>query len=251
MTPDIILRQGDRLPGVSRTVTVDGVAVDLTGYTGTFTATLASGGASIGGTATIDADQVTNKGKVAYSWSAGDATAAPGFYLGRFVVTKTGQSLSAPNDGWLVIQITGDAVSETVDWSYSGDPSARPLDTVRFLIGDTDSSDKQLADAEILWYLSSTNGNVYQAGARACGQLGAKYSRLAGISRTVGDLSISRSQNAQADAYAALAVSILAQGDMAAPPMPIVNADNLKSTAERQPGTNTDFTIGQFDNGRS
>ena len=38
-------------------------------------------------------------------------------------------------------------------WSYSGDPTASPLDTVRSLIGDIDENFPLLSDDEILAYI--------------------------------------------------------------------------------------------------
>lgn len=54
-------------------------------------------------------------------------------------------------------------------WSYSGDPSASQKDAVRFRIGDTESKDPLLTDAEID-YLVATEGSTNEAsiaGARA------------------------------------------------------------------------------------
>jgi hypothetical protein len=245
LTADIVMRQGDRLPVIQRTFELDGTPVNLTGYSVTFKAQPAAGGAlSINTSATIVSAVA---GTVSYTFSSGDASLTAGYYLCRFVGTSGSGTISAPNDGWLTMLVVGDSAEEIVEWSYSGDPSARPVDTVRFLIGDTDSTDKQLSDAELAWYLVQTDGNVYQAGARACEQVAAKFSRLAGISRSVGDLSISRSGNEQAKAYAELAKSILRQGQQAAPPSPIVNPNNLLSTSERVKGTKTDFVIGGMD----
>lgn len=74
-------------------------------------------------------------------------------------------------------------------WTYSGDPSSSDKDKVRFLIGDTDSSDPQLQDEEILWMLSE-NETIYVAASHCVYGLISKYSRLA-QSKSVGDLSIS------------------------------------------------------------
>lgn len=76
-------------------------------------------------------------------------------------------------------------------WTYSGDPSSSNRDAVRFAIGDTDSTDEQLSDAEIA-YLLAEHGNVYAAAQEAVRNLLAKFARL--VDKSVGDLKISYSQ---------------------------------------------------------
>jgi len=77
-------------------------------------------------------------------------------------------------------------------WTYAGDPAASNLATVRFLIGDTDTTDQLLNDAEINYLISVAGGN-YEAGARAIDQIIAS-GRL--VDKTVGDISISGSARA-------------------------------------------------------
>jgi len=87
-------------------------------------------------------------------------------------------------------------------WSYSGDPSASNLDEVRWWIGDTDTDDQQLADAEVNFAIDTT-GNNKRAAAWCARALKAKYSRevniragaagefridLAGLARAYGEL---------------------------------------------------------------
>jgi len=68
-------------------------------------------------------------------------------------------------------------------WSY--DPtnlvtttSTGRLNSVRLLIGDTDTNDQILQNEELYFSLSQTNDNVYYAGAWACRIIAAKFSRL-------------------------------------------------------------------------
>jgi len=84
-------------------------------------------------------------------------------------------------------------------FTYSGDPSASPLDEVRFLIGDTDVTDPQLLDGEINYNLKliyglnpPASGNFLPA-AHCADAIAAKYTRAA-ESKAVGDLSISFAQ---------------------------------------------------------
>ena len=76
-------------------------------------------------------------------------------------------------------------------WTYSGDPRSSGLDSVRFLIGDTDPTDKQLGDEEILFLLDQRS-SFYGAAAIACLTLVAKYSRE--VTKQVGDLRVSAEQ---------------------------------------------------------
>ena len=48
---------------------------------------------------------------------------------------------------------------------------------VRFLVGDTDSTDVQVQDDEITFALAQSSDNVYEAGAYCCRAIAAKYSR--------------------------------------------------------------------------
>jgi len=68
-------------------------------------------------------------------------------------------------------------------WSYdetdlnTATDSGR-LNTVRLMIGDTDTNDQQLQDEEIEFALSENGDNVYNASSFACRLLATKYSRL-------------------------------------------------------------------------
>lgn len=86
-----------------------------------------------------------------------------------------------------------------MSWSYNTS-LATDKDTVRFLIGDTDTTDQQLSDEEINGLLTLT-GSTMAAAIRAARGLAAKYSRRA--DKWVGDLKILASQKAKA--YLALA----------------------------------------------
>jgi hypothetical protein len=61
-------------------------------------------------------------------------------------------------------------------WTYGGDPSANDRDEVRFLIGDTDSTDELLSDAEIN-YTIDTYGNNALAAAVCCEAIAAEFAR--------------------------------------------------------------------------
>jgi len=82
-----------------------------------------------------------------------------------------------------------------MSWSYSGNPDASPLDKVRFLIQDTDTTDQQLSDQEITAMLNDSGNNAYVAAISCVQALIAKYTRRA--DKNVGDLHISYSQIAK------------------------------------------------------
>lgn len=63
-----------------------------------------------------------------------------------------------------------------MSFSYSGDPSASALDTVRFLLGDTDASDPLLSNEEVTW-VNSKVANNYLAAALCADIIAAKFTR--------------------------------------------------------------------------
>lgn len=105
-------------------------------------------------------------------------------------------------------------------WTYGGDPSANTRDEVRFLIGDTDTTNQLLQDAEITFLFAQWNSNAYLAAAHACDALAAKFAAKSDNSKSVGDLSISTQFGQQADRYRSLGAQLLAQNAQAAPPSP-------------------------------
>lgn len=76
-----------------------------------------------------------------------------------------------------------------MSWSYSGNPAASTLDKVRFLIGDTDTTDQQFSNEEINAILADNGDEPYATAIVLIEGLIARYSRY--ISKSVGDLSIS------------------------------------------------------------
>lgn len=81
-----------------------------------------------------------------------------------------------------------------MSWSYSGNPSHSAKDAVRFLIGDTDETEKLLTDEEINYFLSFFNNVALNASIRCCETIIAKSSRL--VDETAGSVSLSFSQRA-------------------------------------------------------
>lgn len=154
-------------------------------------------------------------------------------------------------------------------WTYSGAPFADPatkqslIDSVRFLIGDTQETDQQLQDQEIVGLLAlnssdprtqasfpipSVTYSPYQAAIAACVTLAAQYSRAAG-SKTVGDTSISKGNIAQA--YTKLARELRQQAMRYDSPVPYaggISQGDMETDADNDDLVQPQFTIGMDDN---
>jgi len=127
------------------------------------------------------------------------------------------------------------------------DPTSGNRDKIRFLIGDTDSTDFHLHDAEVT-YLFDTWGNVYKAAAYAAEIIAAKYAHKTNYSRSIGDLSISESYATSAQEFRELAKNLRAQELEKFPPTVKINAQAIMSTADKTVTTyNTDFYTGMHD----
>jgi hypothetical protein len=96
-----------------------------------------------------------------------------------------------------------------VSWTYSGDPSLNDKDTVRFLIGDTDTDEQQITDEEINFLLTTwaAGRSMYYVAAQAADAIAARYAREASYSADGTSVSLS---DVQAK-FAELAVRLRAQ----------------------------------------
>ena len=125
-------------------------------------------------------------------------------------------------------------------WSYSGNPSSSSTDKVRFLCGDTDTTNQQVSNEEIAFLLSEWNNNAYLSASFACDAISGKYSAKSDSSRSVGDLSISIQYGAQAKIFMERAASLRALSYRALPPSP--NFDTSTFNGE------FDFYVGMDEN---
>lgn len=66
-------------------------------------------------------------------------------------------------------------------WTYNGDPSTNDVDAVRFLVGDTETTDQLASDEEIQWFLAEWP-DVYEAAASLCDAIAAKFARQVSVS---------------------------------------------------------------------
>lgn len=100
--------QGDRKPWLATTLTRDGAAIDLTGYTGiafkmyrkgreAYEAPVVSGAATNLGPA--------NEGGVEYQWAADDLTDLYGNFSGVFVITDADGAESIPDGAYIDIVV--------------------------------------------------------------------------------------------------------------------------------------------------
>ena len=105
-------------------------------------------------------------------------------------------------------------------WTYGGNPSSPPRDEVRFLVGDTDTTNQLLTDEEIAYLLAQWNNSAYIAASHGCDSLASKFAAKSDYSKSVGDLSISTQFGQQSDRYRSLGATLLAQAATAFPPSP-------------------------------
>lgn len=112
-------------------------------------------------------------------------------------------------------------------WTYSGNPASSDRDAVRFLVGDTDTTDQLITDEEIA-YLLSVYSEAPNAAVGAARSIAAKFARFSDQARTVGNLSLSESFSQKSEQYHHLADHLagLASG-ITSPPMPVANASAL------------------------
>ncbi len=72
-------------------------------------------------------------------------------------------------------------------WSYTGDPSSSNKDAVRFIIGDTNTTDQLLSDEEINWLLGQY-GSPSKTAYHACLAIAGKFARL--VSQEAGRIKV-------------------------------------------------------------
>jgi len=132
-------------------------------------------------------------------------------------------------------------------WSYDASdldtatPSGR-LNTVRLLLGDTDTLDQQVQNEEITFSLSQTNDNVYFAAAWLARTVASQYARKVNVSLG-GSLSADYSDLAKQ--YTSLAETLEYQGKKAGVIIGVV-AGGLTKSDINSVRTNTDRIEGSF-----
>lgn len=130
-------------------------------------------------------------------------------------------------------------------WTYT-DPGTSTRDAVRFLCGDTNTSDQLITDEEIA-YLVGQYPSAQGAAAAACRAIAVEFSRQA--DKQVGDLRISASQ--RANAYAARAVELDEAVSAGNAPVPFTGGVSIADKTAVEQDTDRvppQFTRGGFTN---
>jgi hypothetical protein len=141
-------------------------------------------------------------------------------------------------------------------WTYSGDPATNARDSIRFLIGDTDTNDQLLNDEEIAWVNNQLTGSdtaltaLYNAAYRCCLLIASKFSRLA--DQSVGDLKVSMSQKAKAYREQADSLLLLAgrEGSVPTPYAGGITISDKEIDLDNSDLVRAGFYKGQFDDNR-
>ena len=101
---------------------------------------------------------------VRYDWTTAD-TGTPGFFEGEFVVTYSDDSVETfPNAAYISIRIEGDETG-----------LAERIRNVRFLVGDTDSTDYAITNDNVSFALTQAGDDIYLAAAICARALAGKY----------------------------------------------------------------------------
>ena len=134
-------------------------------------------------------------------------------------------------------------------FTYSGDPGASALDEVRFLIQDTDTNDQLLSNEEIEYLLLAYNEDAFGAAIASMTSLIAQAARVQEESKSVGDLSLSVKSGARLSQWESLLIRLQAERFRRFPGAPVVNANTLLATVDRDvEDEGSDFVVGQMDN---
>ena len=133
-------------------------------------------------------------------------------------------------------------------WTYSGNPANSSSDAVRFLIGDTDTTDQLISNEEIA-YLVTVHGNIRRVASESARAIAAKFARL--MSRSIGGLQADFS--AKYRQYLELADNLLAKDELA-PVSPFISGFGRSAKEAVELDTDRETTFGrkgQHDNPRS
>jgi hypothetical protein len=132
-------------------------------------------------------------------------------------------------------------------WSYSATDlntttSSGRLNTVRLLVGDTDTLDQQVQNEEITFGLAENNNNIYLAASWIARAISSKYARLV---TTKLDGALSASYSDLAKQYQSLADQLEYQGKTNGASVGIIAGGITKSGIEAV-RANTDRVEGSF-----
>lgn len=139
-------------------------------------------------------------------------------------------------------------------WTYSGDPATSARDSIRFLVGDTDTNDQLISDEEIAWTNEQVAGSatattdLYTAAYRVMVAIASKFSRLA--NQSMGDMRVDLAQKADNARTQAEQLRQLAQRENLTP---VPYAGGISVADKNVDRADSDrvgpfFTTGQFAN---
>ena len=131
-------------------------------------------------------------------------------------------------------------------WTYTSSPSTVPIDEVRLLIGDTDTTNQKLQDEELQYYID-TYGSGVRAAIPAVQAIMAKYSSL--VDEKTGEVQVWWSQ--QLDNYRKLLKQLEAQLKLRSVPFPFAGGISKSDIISRQSDTDRPedaFSVGMQDN---
>ena len=120
-------------------------------------------------------------------------------------------------------------------WSYSGDPANSTNDSIRFLIGDTDTNDRLITDEEIA-YIVTQQGSVNRSASECCRAIAAKFAR--NMNRSIGGLQADFA--AKYRQYLELADNLRAK-DETAPVSPFLSGYKKDEKQAREDDTNREM----------
>jgi len=127
------------------------------------------------------------------------------------------------------------SVPATPTFTYTGDPAHSPRDHVRFLIGDVDvNAEVSLNDDEIEFLLDQWSQDPYDAARNGCELLAARFTGKATVSKSVGDLSLSKNYASAAAQLREQSVVILKMQMRRTPPKPFIDRGNVVRAEDRE-----------------
>lgn len=119
-------------------------------------------------------------------------------------------------------------------FTYTGDPSVSDLAKVRFLTGTVDATaEVTFNDDEIDYLLAEWGNDVYETARVGCEILAARFTGKATVSKSVGDLSLSKNYAASAAELRTQAQTILLMKMRRTPPKPFVDPKSLVRAEDR------------------
>lgn len=178
MANEILFPQGDDATLSLEINDSAGADLNLTGATVTFHVYNASGTEEFNKTASIDD---AAQGLASVVIAAADTSTLNGIYMYKIKVVDNSGNISTVRTAEFYVLTVQNQIN---------------LNTVRTMIGDFDSTNYELSDAQLYFYVLN-NSNVYSAAAKASRALQAQYAKLA-VDTTIEDVSVKYSTRSEA-----------------------------------------------------